>query len=135
MGKCISRGSGGDFATSRVAGNAAHGLTALAAEAPASARLVLLTSFVLPYLSKEEEALLTAQIDEIARARHVDWVILQGPVGGLPRVLPESVPKPPEPVDVHPHDAAICLVSYRDGRRHAALLGVGHPHGRSVRWL
>jgi hypothetical protein len=118
-----------------VAGNAADRVVDLAAEAPSRARLIVLSSFMLPYLSAEERVRLAGQVEAAARRRDVDWLVLQGAMGGTEQVLPELSDTARAVVAAHPGEAAVCLVSYRSGRQRATLLGLGHPHGHHLRWL
>jgi hypothetical protein len=118
-----------------VAGSAADRLAGLAAEAPPHASLFVLTSFVLPYLSPEERARLDGQVEAIAGRRDVDWLVLQSGMGGTELTLPGLPESARTLAAAHADEAAVCLVSFRAGRRHARLLGLGHPHGHHLNWL
>ncbi len=100
-----------------VAGDARLSLADLAATAPTGARLVVISSGVLVYLTAEERGLFA----EAVRALDADWVSLEGR-GALPRVetaLPESGSGP--------------------GRFVLALderpLAYTGPHGESLDWF
>lgn len=118
-----------------MAGNAADDLAAPATEAPAGAELVVLTSFVLPYLSADERRRLLAQIEAIGRLRDVTWLALGGPVAGMGSLVPDLGDVTPALPDHGPDDAVLASWSMLGGRRSAAALAVVHPHGRYLRWL
>jgi hypothetical protein len=100
-----------------VVGDARLALAELADAAPDGARLVIVSSGVLVYLTAEERRLFT----ETVRALDAHWVSLEGR-GGLPRV-----------------EAALPAGANSDGRFVLALderpLAFTGPHGQSLDWF
>ncbi len=101
---------------------------------PAGVQPVLLTSWVLYYLSDADLARLRATVDRLALSRGLAWICGElpalsrsaGPVPALPALPPGEVA------------ASATLWTLRQASRGGAaerVLGWSHPHGRWVAWL
>jgi hypothetical protein len=110
-------------------GDMVDDLAAAADDAPPSARLCLLHTWVAAYLSDTDQRRLAAAVAELARNRPVSWLFAEQPyeVPGL------EVPSAP---GGHGDGAAtaVVLVELDGPRRRAERLADMHPHGRWVRW-
>lgn len=99
-----------------VAGDAVDGLAALAAEAPAQATLVVVTSGTLVYLSRADRA----RFAEAVRATGAHWISLEGQA-----VLPEVERRlPPAPREG--------LFVLAENEQPVAFVA---PHGQSIHWI
>lgn len=101
---------------------------------PAGVQPVLLTSWVLYYLSEAELDRLRTTVDSLARRHGLVWLCgdlawLSAPPGSAPDA------QPPEPV--LPADEAASSLTLWTLRRagHTQALAWSHPHGRWVQWL
>ena len=110
-----------------VAGDAVTALTGVVTQVPDHLHLVVLTSWVAFYLSREqrlafEEALAGA-------ARPITWISLEHP--GVVRDLDLSQP----PIDQDIAASVIAAVSFDGGAAVSReVLGWAHPHGRWLDW-
>lgn len=87
---------------------------------------VVLTSWVLNYLSIERQQQFVEALDRIGSSGDLSWVVAESPAEtpGLP--VPAG--EPPESLTV------VSLVRWRRGVRTVARLGTAHPHGYWLRW-
>jgi hypothetical protein len=108
------------------AGDAVADITALVDEAATSGHPVITTSWVLSYLTTDEQRAFVATLDAIGRRLDLSWVIAESPqqTAGLP--VPTT--DPAEAVTV------LSLVRWRDGLRDVQRLATAHPHGYWVHW-
>ena len=100
---------------------------------PAGVQPVLLTSWVLYYLSDADLARLRATLDRLMLSHGLAWIC-----GELPALSPWDGPPPPLPVLPEPESASSAtlwtLRWARAGGPAARVLGWSHPHGRWVAW-
>jgi len=101
---------------------------------PAGVQPVLLTSWVLYYLSQADLARLRATVDRFALSHGLAWIC-----GDLPALSAPSSPRPPEPM-LPAGEAASSLTLWtlrhtEAGRVAERSLAWSHPHGRWVFWL
>lgn len=97
---------------------------------PAHALPVVVSTWVLTYLSVARQVELLAVLDEVGAQRNLALVFAE---------QPERVPGIPVPVrpDGQPDGRATALVriAWTGGRREAVRLADMHPHGRWLEWL
>lgn len=108
------------------AGDAVADITALVDEAAAAGHPVITTSWVLSYLTINEQRAFVAELDTVGGRHDISWVIAESPqqTAGLP--VPTT--EPAEAVTV------LSLVRWRAGARHVQRLATAHPHGYWVHW-
>lgn len=107
-------------------GDAVRDAAPLALAAAATAHPVVLTSWVLNYLSPEERVRFVAALDAAGRQVDLTWLIAESPAatGGIP--LPTTTPA--EELTV------LALVRWRGGIRTTQRLATCHPHGSWMHW-
>lgn len=101
---------------------------------PAGVQPVLLTSWVLYYLSDADIARLRATADRLALSHGLAWVC-----GELPALSAQDAAPPPVP-ELPPQESAASATLWTlrhaaDGRIVERHLAWSHPHGRWVHWL
>jgi len=100
---------------------------------PAGVQPVLLSSWVLYYLSAAELSRLRATMDRLARERGLAWIC-----GDLPALSAREAampPLPPLPADEPAASATLWTLRWAAGGGIAEqVLGWSHPHGRWVAW-
>jgi hypothetical protein len=111
-------------------GDAVDDLSHHLAAVPAHALPVVMSSWVLTYLSLERQQAFVRELDRIGTHRDVALVFAEQPAR-----IP-GIPVPPRP-DGQPDGRATALVrmEWRDGRRTEVRLADLHPHGRWLEWL
>jgi hypothetical protein len=87
---------------------------------------VVLNSWVLNYLSPEQQATYVAELDRFGAANELSWVYAEAPA--LCEGIPFAGPAAKEPRTV------LTLTTWRQGRRSVRRLGVAHPHGYWLHW-
>ncbi|KQV53228.1 hypothetical protein ASC95_10730 [Pelomonas sp. Root1217] len=104
------------------------------ARLPAGVQPVLLTSWVLYYLSAADLARLRATVDRLALGHGLAWIC-----GDLPELSAQALPLPARPAlppDEAASSATLWTLRRPDGGRIAErALAWSHPHGRWVAWL
>ncbi|MGQ3053651.1 MAG: DUF2332 family protein [Roseateles sp.] len=101
---------------------------------PAGVQPLLLTSWVLYYLSEADLGRLRETVDRLALSHGLAWIC-----GELPALSALDEPVPPLP-DLPPGEVASSATLWVLHRAHAGrvtgqALGWSHPHGRWVAWL
>lgn len=100
---------------------------------PAGVQPVLLTSWVLYYLSATELARLRAAVDRLALSHGLAWVCGELPALAAPDAA--APPLPELPVGEVASSATLWMLRWATaGRPCAKALGWSHPHGRWVAW-
>jgi len=116
-----------------VRGEAVEGIGALAREAPAEARLVVVSTSVLVYLEPARRRLLVDELRSIAAERAQGaWLVTCEPEDVLAD-LELDVGR--SGVDLPELNALASCHVRPDGSLDARLLALCHPHGRWMRWL
>jgi len=112
-----------------VRGDAAEEVGKLIAALPSDVAAVVTTTWVVAYFPR---ALRTGFRDALAKAaesRPVAWISAEGQ--GVVDVIPsDAAPKDANGVEW----SVLGLVTFRDGRADAELLGYVHPHGSGLDW-
>ncbi len=101
---------------------------------PAGVQPVLLTSWVLYYLSAADLARLRATVDRLALSHGLAWIC-----GDLPALSAPASRRPPEPVlpagEAASSQTLWTLRHAQAGRVVERSLAWSHPHGRWIHWL
>jgi hypothetical protein len=100
-----------------VAGNVLDVLEDVVARAPAEAHLVLLHTWVVAYLTRDERAAFFELVDRIGAQRNLTWLSAEG----QSVVAPLGLERAPTTV--------VGQVTYTDRHRDITVLGTCHPHG------
>lgn len=110
-------------------GDAVADVAATTAAAARRGHPVVMTSWVLTYVSGAERRAFVAELDELGCATDLSWVVAESPA------LTPELPVPPSPDPSVPDDrTVITLVTWRAGRRDVRRLGIAHPHGAWLHW-
>jgi hypothetical protein len=116
-----------------VAGDAVDDLAAAAARVPTAEPLLVLTSHLLAYLSRERREEFLDGLATLAADRPLWWVGLEPYRAALRYLLPDrddlDVPSGQSVV------ATLSLVTWRDGKAEATALARTDPHGQRMTWL
>lgn len=104
------------------------------AHLPAGVQPVLLSSWVLYYLTPAELARLRATVDELALARGLVWIAAELPELSAQALAPPPLPALP-PGEVSSSATLWTLRHAQGGVLHERALAWSHPHGRWVHWL
>jgi hypothetical protein len=96
-----------------------------AAVAATDAHPVVLTSWVLAYLTEAGRSDFVAELDRVGHRRDISWVHVESPdsCDGVPFAAPVF----------ERHLTAVTLVTWRSGRREVRHIGSAHPHGYWLR--
>jgi hypothetical protein len=101
---------------------------------PAGVQPVLLTSWVLYYLSEADIARLRATVDRLALSQGLAWVCGELPASSAQQN--DVPPLPALPPDEVASSATLWTLRYAQaGRSEERTLAWSHPHGRWIHWL
>lgn len=101
---------------------------------PAGVQPVLLTSWVLYYLSAADIARLRATLDRLALSHGLAWICGELPAASAQRNTPPPLPRLP-PGEA-PSSATLWTLRHAQaGRIEERTLAWSHPHGRWIHWL
>ena len=109
-----------------IKGDAVETLPALLDDLPEGILPVMVTTWVLAYMSKPQRAAFYDALADASRRRPVAWISLEG--AGVP-------PGVPEPPSEGVTDSVLGLVQFRAGEAEGQTLGIAHPHGNWLIWL
>jgi hypothetical protein len=87
---------------------------------------VVMSSWVLGYLTPERRVAFVAELDRIGAAADLSWVLAESPLR-----TPEL---PHHPTVADDERTSLALITWRDGVRADRHLGVAHPHGYWLHW-
>ena len=105
------------------------------ASLPAGVQPVMLTSWVLYYLSAPELARLRATVDRLAVSHGLAWVCGDLPALSAPTLAPEHLPPLPALTAEDAASATLWTLRWAPaGAVQTRVLGWPHPHGRWVAW-
>lgn len=124
----------------RIRGDALTVLPEILAEAPPDALVCLLDSYVHVFFQEDERRRFRALVDEAGATRDIDWVSVDPltPMGPSARASVQGLPVPPALVERNRSQGVFGLIgrlSYREGRRSGAVLGLAHPGAAWIEWL
>ena len=108
-----------------IRGDAVGSISAAAAAAPDDAHLVIVTSWVLTYLRRDDRVALRAALDAIGERRDLTWLSAEG-AGVVPGL---------RTVDAWRNDTLVHRVRWRGGHVDEQLVARCHPHLRWLEWL
>lgn len=119
-------------------GSATDWLPRLAAEMPPGQPLIVTDTYVAVFMDEGMREEMRRELDAIARTRPVVWISNDPvvPLGDAPDRTTAGVPIPRELVERSHEEmfGTVCATTWRDGTRHARLLGITHPGGCWLEW-
>ncbi len=123
-----------------VRGDAGELLPGLLDGIPAETLVCLLDTYVHVFFAPEELRQFRGLIDELGRGRDLDWISIDPlvPMGAAADNSVLGLPVPSELVSRARHEGVFGVVgrvSYRDGQKSGALLGMAHPGAAWLEWL
>jgi hypothetical protein len=123
-----------------VRGDAVETLPDVLAGVPKDMRICLLDSYVHVFLSDAELRRFREIVDIAGSRRDLDWISVDPlvPMGNSASDSVLGVSVPPELIERNRTEGVFGVIgrmSYRDGRRTAALLGIAHPGAAWLEWL
>jgi hypothetical protein len=104
-------------------------LASLIETVPAVGAICVMTSWAAGYLSRPARDEFAAVLAEIGTRRSVVWLSLE--MSGVVDTV--NAPGDVSGFDIDP--CVVGLTRFHDGAKHARVLGLVHPHGRTLRWL
>lgn len=107
---------------------------------PSGEHPVLLTTWVLTYLTPKHRSAFVAELDAVAHDRPFSWVCMEHPFycSGIP--WPDDVvegwttPKGPRTFDSHVAGNPVVVHTFNAGKRSSKWIATAHPHGRWINW-
>ncbi|MCE9621994.1 MAG: DUF2332 domain-containing protein [Actinomycetia bacterium] len=104
-------------------GDAVANVGALVEEVSAFGHPLVTTSWILSYLTEEQQRAFVAALDDAATRHDLSWVVAEAPAQtpGLPIPGDEQI-------------TVISLVTWRSGERSVRRLATAHPHGSWLNW-
>ena len=102
-------------------------LSALLADAPIEATLVVFHSAVFPYVSVEQRRAFADLLIDLSNQREIVWISNESP-----GTRPEIAALAPEREHLR---FLIARTTISNGQRSDRLLGLAHPHGADLEWL
>jgi hypothetical protein len=123
-----------------VRGDALEVLPDVLASVPAGLPVCLIDTYVHVFFTADELIRFHALVDRLGAGRELDWVSIDPlvPLGGSADRSVLGIPVPSELVERNRRQGLFGIVgrlSYRDGRRTGALLGLAHPGATWLEWL
>lgn len=110
------------------AGDAVDDVAALVHDVGVDAHPVVITTWVLNYMSSERRAGFVAELDRIGDRRDLSWIAAESPLS-----CPE-LPAMPQRAEGDRDPTAVVLTRWRNGERTSEHLADAHPHGRWIAW-
>jgi hypothetical protein len=100
----------------------------------------LVDSYVHVFFEADELERFRALVDRLGGERDLDWISIDPlvPMGGDATRSVLGIPVPPELIERNRRDGVFGVIgrlSYRDGQRSGALLGIAHPGAAWLEWL
>jgi len=124
---CLDLARGADLRIAR--GDAVDALPGVLAAVPPGCLPVVLTTWVLAYLSPDRRDEFVGVLRDASARRPVAWI--SGEAEGVVDLMGDiQVPRDDTGIDA----SVLGLVVFDGGRHDARVLGTGHPHGRSLEW-
>lgn len=123
-----------------VRGDASEVLPSVVADLPEQALVCLMDTYVHVFFSAEELDRFRTLVDAIGAERDLDWVSIDPlvPMGEAATSSVLGIEVPPALLGRNRREGVFGVIgrlSYRDGRRSGALLGLAHPGAAWLEWL